>query len=227
MSGTMAAAELRDPYCLTLEEGARLLDGHPFRSVVVMGDSVAAGVREPSQGYLDLSGADRLYAALVASRPDLAFVNLGVTGATIAEVTATQLERALDHEPDLVVLSAGGNDAFARGFDSGRATDELRYLATRLTDAGARVILVGLFDLGGSGLLPEEIGRRMSEKFAVLDELTHRVAREVPGCVVSDNRAHPLSRDPSIFSSDLIHCNARGHAVGAATLLDDVRRVAD
>ncbi len=44
--------------------------------------------------------------------------------------------------------------------------------------------------------------------------------------MVSDNRPHPLSQDPSIFSSDLIHCNARGHAVAAATLLHDVHRLA-
>ena len=66
----------------------------------------------------------------------------------------------------------------------------------------------------------------MTAKFAVLDEVMHEVARQVPGCVVSDNRSHPLSQDPSIFSSDLIHCNARGHAVAAATLLRDVHRIA-
>jgi lysophospholipase L1-like esterase len=226
MKGTMAPAELRDPYCLTLEDGARLLDGHPFRRVVVMGDSVAAGVREPSPGYLDLSTADRLRHALRASRPDLSFTNLGVTGSKIAGVTATQLEDALDRQPDLAVVSAGGNDAFGLRFDAGRAADGLTELAARLSDAGARVVLVGLFDLGGSGLLPPDVGRPMSAKFATLDEVMHMVAREVPGCVVSDNRSHPLSRDPSIFASDLIHCNARGHAVAAATLLRDVNQLA-
>jgi lysophospholipase L1-like esterase len=227
VSGTMAAAELRDPHCLTLEAGARLLDGHPFRSVVVMGDSVAAGVREPTPGYLDLSAADRLHDALAASRPDLSFVNLAVRGLTIAEVTATQLDAALDHRPDLAVVSAGGNDAFQRGFDPGRAGAELAHLAARLTDAGARVVLVGLFDLGGSGLLPPEVGTRMSAVFETLDEVMHLVAEEVPGCVVTEHRSHPLSRDPSIFASDRIHCNARGHAVAAATLIEHVRRVGD
>jgi lysophospholipase L1-like esterase len=226
MSSTMAPAELRDPHVLTLEDGAALLEGHPFRSVVVMGDSVAAGVREPAHGYLDLSMADRLHEALAAGRPDLAFANLGVTGLKVAEVEATQLDAALERRPDLVVLSAGGNDAFERGFDSDRTTSELAHLAGRLSEAGARVVLIGLFDIGGSGLLPEELGKRMSAKFGVLDDVMHRVARQVPGCVVSDNRQHPLSHDGSIFSSDLIHCNARGHAVAAATLLRDVHRLA-
>lgn len=225
MTGTMAPAELRDPHCLTLEDGARLLEDHPFQRVVVMGDSVAAGVREPAHGYLDLSMADRLEDALSASRPTLSFTNLGVTGATIAGVTATQLDAALDRRPDLAVVSAGGNDAFGLRFDPDRAAAELTHLAARLSDAGARVVLIGLFDLGGSGLVPREIGRPMSAKFATLDEVMHRVAREVPGCVVSDNRSHPLARDPSIFASDLIHCNARGHAVAAATLLRDVRQL--
>jgi len=226
MTGTMAPAELRDPHVLTLDEGARLLDGHPFRSVVVMGDSVAAGVREPTQGYLDLSMADRLQDALSAGRPELSFSNVGVTGLKVAEVTATQLDVALERQPDLVVLSAGGNDAFERGFDKDRTASELAHLAGRLSDAGARVVLIGLFDIFSSGLLPEEIGRKMTAKFGVLDEVMHQVAGEIPGCVVSDNRQHPLARDPSIFSSDLIHCNARGHAVAAATLLRDVHRLA-
>lgn len=227
MKGTMAPAELRDPYCLTLEDAARLVDGHPFRRVVVMGDSVAAGVREPTPGYLDLSMADRLKDALSATRPDLSFTNLGVIGSRIAGATANQLEVALDRQPDLAVVSAGGNDAFGLRFDPGRAADELTQLAAALSDAGALVVLIGLFDIGGSGLLAPEIGRPMSAKFAKLDDVMHLVAREVPGCVVSDNRSHPLSRDPSIFASDLIHCNARGHAVAATTLLHDVRRLAD
>ena len=223
MNATMAPAEQRDPYCLTLEAGARLVQGHRFRRVVVMGDSVAAGVREPTPGYLDLSMADRLQHALSAGRPDLSFTNLGVSGQKIAEVTDTQLGRALEQRPDLAVVSAGGNDAFERGFDAGRAAGELADLAARLSDAGAQVVLIGLFDLGGSGLLPPDAAERASARFATLDEAMHVAAEEVRGCVVSDNRAHPLSRDPSIFASDLIHCNARGHAVAATTLIHDVQ----
>lgn len=219
----MAPAELRDPHCLTLEDGARLLEGHPFRRVVVMGDSVAAGVREPTPGYLDLSMADRLHDALAASRPGLLFANLGVSGATTADVISTQLDAALARQPDLAVVSAGGNDAFGRGFDPARTAGELARLCGRLADSGAKVVLIGLFDIGSSGLLPADVGRRMSERFATLDEAMHIAADEVGGCIVSDNRSHPLSHDPSIYASDLIHCNARGHAVAAATLLRDVR----
>jgi len=225
MTPRMAPAELRDPHCLTLEDAGRLLDGHPFRRVVMLGDSVAAGVREPAPGYLDLSMADRLQDALSANRPDLSFTNLAVSGAKIAEVTAGQLDRARALRPDLAVVSAGGNDAFERGFDAGRAAGELAHLAARLSDAGARVVLIGLFDLGASGLLPPDVAQRMSARFATLDEAMHIAAEEVPGCVVSDNRSHPLSRDPSIYASDLIHCNTRGHAVAAATLLRDVHRL--
>lgn len=226
MNGTMAPAELRDPHCLTLEAGAELMRGHPFRRVVMLGDSVVAGVREPTPGYLDLSMADRLEHALSADRPDLSFANFGVSGLRIAEVTATQLEAALTHRPDLAVVSAGGNDAFERGFDPGRAAGELAHLAARLADAGATVVLIGLFDVGGAGLLPPAAGQRLSATFDTLDEVMHLVAEEVPGCVVSDNRSHPLARDPSIFASDLIHCNARGHAVAATTLLRDLHRLA-
>ena len=225
-SGTMAPAELRDPHCLTLDEAARLLEGHPFRRVVVMGDSVAAGVREPTQGYLDLSMADRLQDALSAGRPELSFSNLGVTGLKIAEVTATQLDVALEQQPDLVVVSAGGNDAFERGFDRDRTAAELKHLVGRLSDAGARVVLIGLFDLGGSGLLPQEIGPKMSAKFAVLDEVMHQVAARGPRLRGLRQPGAPALAGPVDLLERPIHCNARGHAVAAATLLHDVQRLA-
>jgi lysophospholipase L1-like esterase len=218
--------EETDPYCLPLDVAAPMVPGHPFRRVVVLGDSVAAGVREPTPGYLDLGMADRLEAALRADRPDLDFTNLGTSGLRVAEVVAEQLDAGLRLEPDLAVVSAGGNDAMARAFDADRTAAELTGLARRLADAGAQVVLIGLFDPARTGLLPADVSARMRESFRVLDEVMHAVAAAVPRCVVSDNRSHPLSGDAGIISTDRIHCNARGHAVAAATLLRDVARLA-
>jgi hypothetical protein len=39
------------------------------------------------------------------------------------------------------------------------------------------------------------------------------------GAVHVKNRHHPLAADPSLFASDRVHGNARGHAIAAANLL--------
>src|SRR5215470_4382308 len=50
---TLAYAESReaaDPWCLADGEASRLLAGHPWRRFAVLGDSVAEGVFEPTEG---------------------------------------------------------------------------------------------------------------------------------------------------------------------------------
>ena len=57
----------------------------------------------------------------------------------------------------------------------------------------------------------------MAERFDRLDELTARITVEHDGAHV-DNHHHPLAADASIFSSDRVHANARGHAIAAGNL---------
>jgi hypothetical protein len=56
--------EANDTYCLGPDEAGALLAGAPWRRLLVMGDSIAAGIGDPVQGYLDFGWADRLAAAL-------------------------------------------------------------------------------------------------------------------------------------------------------------------
>ena len=68
--------EANDTYCLCADEAGALLAGAPWRRLLVMGDSIAAGIGDPVQGYLDGGWADRLAAALAA-----AYLNVGRAGA--------------------------------------------------------------------------------------------------------------------------------------------------
>jgi GNAT superfamily N-acetyltransferase len=76
-----------------------------------MGDSIAAGIGDPVDGYADQAWADRLVAALGAD-----YLNLGRPGAQVIDVRAGQLDQALAFGPDLAVVAAGANDAFRRSF---------------------------------------------------------------------------------------------------------------
>jgi lysophospholipase L1-like esterase len=90
------AREWADPHVASDHELARLLDPPaPWARVVVLGDSVAEGVREPTPGYRDLGWADRLGAAFALARPGAVLANLGRRHLTAAEVRAAQLTPAV------------------------------------------------------------------------------------------------------------------------------------
>ena len=86
---------LRDPEVLPDHELATLLRDARWRRLAVLGDSVAEGVREPHDDYLDLSWVDRIEASLRTAAPQLAVLNLGRRNLLAAEVRARQLEPAL------------------------------------------------------------------------------------------------------------------------------------
>lgn len=212
------ARELADPYCRWPAGAADLLRAAPWRRVVVLGDSVAAGIGEPLEGYRDVDGIARVAEVLGVAHPSFAYHNLGERDLRVAEVRDRQLPSALDLRPDLVIIAAGGNDAMSRSFDEERFSRELTSLIRPLVAQGARLITIGLFDLPRSGLVPEPYAGPMAERFDRLDTLTAQVAVGHGGAHTG-NHHHPLAAYPGIFAGDRIHANARGHAIAAANLV--------
>jgi lysophospholipase L1-like esterase len=210
--------EATDPDCLDDADAVELLRGTPWRRMVVLGDSVAAGIREPLEGYRDEGFADRVGQTLLAAHPEGAFRNLGVRDLRLAAIRDTQLPVALEFGPDLAVVIGGGNDALARSYDAGRVERELREIVVPLSRAGAFVVTIGLFDLPRSGLVPAEYAPAMAARFDELDSITAAVAAEV-GALHVDTHHHPRAADPAIFASDGIHANARGHAIAFAAIV--------
>jgi lysophospholipase L1-like esterase len=210
--------EAADPDCLDDADAVELLRGTPWRRMVVLGDSVAAGIREPAEGYRDQGFADRVGQALLAAHPEGAYRNLGVRDLRLAAIRDTQLPVALEFGPDLAMVIGGGNDTLARSYDAGRVARELREIVVPLSEAGAFVVTIGLFDLARSGLVPAEFAPAMTERFDELDSVTAAVAAEV-GALHVDTHHHPRAADPAIFASDRMHANARGHAIAFAAIV--------
>ncbi len=96
-----AVTEADGPY-LTQQAGDTTL---PWARFVVVGDSMAEGIGDPTPGYEHLGWADR-----VANSLEAEYLNLGKRNLLAAEVRATQLERALTFAPDLAAVLCGGND---------------------------------------------------------------------------------------------------------------------
>jgi lysophospholipase L1-like esterase len=212
------ALETDDPDCRAPAELAALLADAPWQRMVVLGDSVALGVREPVSGYRDLSFADRVAEAFSDGRPHFAHHNLAIREQRLRQIRDSQLGLALQLVPDLAIVAAGGNDALRRSFDADLIRAGLRDLVEPLAANGALVVTIGLFDLARSGLVPPGLVPGMTERFDALDELTAEVAARIGGLHV-DTHHHPRGADPSIYSSDGMHANSRGHAIAATAIV--------
>jgi lysophospholipase L1-like esterase len=210
--------EATDPDCLAQDEAIRLLEPAPWGSLVVLGDSVAAGVREPSPGYPDIGFADRVGATLATARPGFRHLNLGVRDLRLHEIIATQLEPAIEFRPELALVVAGGNDALSRRFDEAAIRTQLAGMLGALRAAGAMVVTVGLFDLARSGLVPPEHAAQLVERFDRLDTITAETTHSIGGIHV-DTHHHLRAADPAIYAADKIHANARGHAIAFAAIV--------
>jgi lysophospholipase L1-like esterase len=185
-----------------------------WKRLAVLGDSVAAGVREPHPGYRDLSWVDRVVEAL--PRPEI--LDLARRGLLAAEVREQQLAPALAFRPDLAIVAAGGNDALRRSFDEEEVAIELDHIVAPLRAAGADVVMIELLDIVASGLVAPEHAPAVGARLAALARVTRAVAHH-RGAILIAMRKHPASRDPGIYAGDGLHLNARGHAIVAAEAL--------
>jgi lysophospholipase L1-like esterase len=210
--------ELGDPYCLKPGESAALLTGHPWRRFVVLGDSVAAGLCEPVDGYSDLQWADRIAAELRALQPDLAYLNLGVSGLRTREILSTQLEPALLFNPDLALVVGGGNDAFPATYDADRVDRELTLMITTLQQAGSDVMTLSMFDISYSPAVADWLRPGLRQRMRTLSDRTAVLADKL-GTIHVHLTDHPLSTDPTLYSADGRHGNARSDAVATAETL--------
>lgn len=211
-------AEAADRDCLDPAFAQALLDNGRWHRLVILGDSVAAGVRDPLDGYRDLSMGDRLAEALAATRPAFRQRTLAQPFLRAAEIREKFLADALDFMPDLVLVSAGANDAFSRGFDAGRLTAELDALLRPLASAGATVATIGLYDWARSGLVPPETATQTALNLDEVDVVQRYVVEDVGGIHLGA-RGIEAGRDPAIYSADGIHGNARGHAIAFANFV--------
>jgi lysophospholipase L1-like esterase len=191
---------------------AGLVRGAPWKRLAVLGDSTAEGVREPLDGYRDLSWIDRIAEALRSQTPGLELLNLGRRNLLAAEVRTTQLHAALGFRPDLAIVSAGGNDSLRPTFESDAVERELDAMVGALRASGADVLMLELMDIVASGLVPPEHAAALDERMSTLAAITRAVAQRHRAILV-EMRRHPASAEPGVYASDRLHLNAYGHAI--------------
>jgi lysophospholipase L1-like esterase len=191
---------------------------------VALGDSTVEGVgaTRPDATYVA-----HLHARLLALYPRAKAVNLGLGGATAADVVAGQLERAVVLQPHLVTLSIGPNDItghvpmpeFERNIDT---------IFRRFTQETRAVVIANL--LPDLAVTPRFRGREAAPTLGGLtvrfNEALTRLARTYQVEVVDlyqPSRAE-IPRHPELVAADGYHPSDLGYARWAELLWAGVER---
>lgn len=160
--------------------------------VLVVGDSLSA-----EYGLARGTG----WVALLAQKLQQEKRNVRITNASISGETTSEGRSRLpallkQHQPSVVVIELGGNDAL-RGLPLAGTLDNLRTMAQAAQNAGAKVLLLGM-------QMPPNYGKKYAQDF---EQLFSQVAQEhklalVPSLLkgVAD-AANPTA----LFQADRIH----------------------
>jgi lysophospholipase L1-like esterase len=209
-----STTEENDPYCLGAAEARTLLAKAPWRRFGVMGDSLAEGLGQELEGYRPLSWAARVREALLTCVPGLEYLNIGYRGLVAAEVRDCQLGPMLEFRPDLVAMTAGGNDLFGLKFDADAIEASLEDIVSALRSGGADVITYGLMNI--TAALPSLAIIR--PRLEILNDRMLAIAKRHDTIHV-DMWSHPSCAEVNAYSTDMKHSSMRGHAIlGAETI---------
>ena len=192
----------------------------PWRRYLALGDSFTEGLSDPDpERPGEFRGwADRLAEHLATGFPDgdVEYGNLAIRGRLLQQVLDEQVPVALEAQPDLVSLVAGGNDLLRPGSDPDALAASLEAAVVRFRDAGADVLL-------GTGVDPRltPVIRRVRGKVAVFNAHIWSVAARA-GAAVLDQWGAAWLLDARLWDTDRIHLTSEGHrrmALAAATAL--------
>lgn len=179
---------------------------------VALGDSTVYGVgaNVPERNYVS-----RLYERLRSVYPEARMINLGVGGATGADVVNGQLGRAVALRPDLVTLSIGPND-ITKGRDVGQYERDIETILRTLLGETVAVLVVNLIpDLT---VTPRFRGREeaaeVTKRVVLFNEALGRQARaygvEVVDLYLPSRQEVP--RSPELIAADGYHPSDQGYA---------------
>ena len=170
------------------------------QTLMVVGDSLSAeyGIARGS-GWVAL-----LTAKLAKDKPQWTVVNASISGDTTAGGLVRLPGLLQQHQPKLVVIELGGNDAL-RGFSLKATENNLLQIVIACQKAKAAVLLIGM-------QVPPNYGAGYAEAFSQLFQHISRQQRTqlVPfllkGIADADDPA-------ALFQADRIHPKAQAHPI--------------
>jgi lysophospholipase L1-like esterase len=193
---------------------------HPWTRYVAIGDSFTEGIGDPEPAVPGghRGWADRVAEVLsetAAGGPEgFAYANLAIRGRLLDQILAEQVEAAMELRPDLITISAGGNDVIRPRTDPDDITARYETGLQRLASGGATVVVFTGPDPGRTPVLG-----RVRGKAAIYNENVRALASR-HGARVADLWALDVLRDPRMWAPDRLHFSPVGHHTIARMVLD-------
>jgi lysophospholipase L1-like esterase len=192
---------------------------HPWTRYVAIGDSFTEGIGDPEpavpggfRGWADRV-AEVLSETAEGGPQGFAYANLAIRGRLLDQILAEQVEAALELKPDLITISAGGNDVIRPGSEPDDITRRYEEGLRRLVSDGATVVVFTGPDPGRTPVLG-----RVRGKAAIYNENVRALAVEL-GVRVADLWALAELRDPRMWAPDRLHFSPVGHHTIARMVL--------
>jgi acyl-CoA thioesterase-1 len=211
-------------YTALRQEPVRVLPAERAAALmyVALGDSTVEGIGATSPDRNYVSG---ILARLRAVYPGARAMNLGVAGATSADVIADQLRRAVDLQPHLVTLSIGPND-LTGGVSVEQYEQNVETILGALSRETTAVVVVNLLpDLAVTPRFAASPSRdavgRQTERF---NRVLARKAKEFGVAIVdlhTQSRAE-VPRRPTLIAADGYHPSDEGYARWAELMWNGV-----
>jgi lysophospholipase L1-like esterase len=188
---------------------------HPWTRYVAIGDSFTEGIGDPEPsnpgGYR--GWADRVAEVLSETADDFAYANLAIRGRLLHQISDEQAQAALELKPNLISVSAGGNDIIRPGADPDEVSVRVESLVQRLRSEDATVVLFTGPDIGTTPVL-----RRVRAKVAIYNENIRAIAQK-HDAIVADMWALAALEHPRMWAPDRLHFSAIGHNTIATMVL--------
>ena len=204
----------------------RRLPAEPAAAVlyVALGDSTVdgEGASAPDRHYVG-----RLHERLRAVYPSARLVNLGVGGATAADVLRWQLPQALELRPDLLTLSIGPNDITRERSLWAYARDIETILGAFTSGTGAVVVVNLIPDLTVTPRFKgKEIEPLVRKRVVAFNEILASRAHTHGAEVVDLYGASQLEvpRRPELIGADGYHPSDAGYARWAELMWAAIER---
>lgn len=192
-----------------------MTQNHPWSRYVALGDSFTEGIGDPdplapggNRGW-----ADRVAEVLAVQTDDFAYANLAVRGRLLRQIVDEQVEPALELRPDLISISAGGNDIIRPNTDPDDVSARLGEAVERLRSDGATVVLFNGPDIGMTPVLNRSRG-----KVAIYNENLRAIAAR-HDAIVADMWSLGELRDSRMWAPDRLHFSPVGHTAVARMVL--------
>ena len=183
------------------------LHQHPWSRYVALGDSFTEGIGDPEPnspgGYR--GWADRLAEELSRGSDDFKYANLAVRGRMLGQVLNEQLEPAVELKPDLISISAGGNDLIRPGSDPDALAEKLDRAVAKMAATGATVLLFNGPDIRDTPVLGMVRGR-----VAIYNENLRTIAAR-HDAVIADMWSLRGLLTPQMWADDRLHFAPLGH----------------